>query len=1804
MVKRKFHSFKQILVFVFIFSLLFATFGNLASTTLVADPITIAYDFREVGLDGELGTPNGFFVEGSTSTIPRVVKTQTYGIQLQTDLVYPSREIQLPVQASGTYDVYFTGFTSVGSGIGQLKIDDQIIGRYDFYAPDYMMGPELKIGKANIKAGSRKLTFTAVDKNPQSIWYYLQPSELRLVELPPELDFISIKAAESILPVNETTQLQVTGILSNEEVADLTDANIVYESSDESVVHVDSDGNVTALQKGHAKIKAWVTLNGITKEDELTIVVNSGILDRVVMTVDDSNIVVGRHSFVMAHAYTAENERIDLDAGQAQFSSSNPSVATIDSSGIIVAKSAGKTVISASVTLRGTTKSDSREIEVTEKQIVPQNIPVFVDKWTVIHPANGSMQIDGVLNESSWHTASTLSSFVTAYENLPAQLQTEVKVLYDHVNVYFGIEGELPAVSDGTESDVIELYIRTNDQRVYVVPLSTNNGKNVVSEHGSSVRLFSGFDAKTNIEDRFWTAEIAVPLQSIGISEMISGEELQVNIVRHRLHTAPVSAWFPLKTTLFTGITSGANKGFYYFYTNSESEGRLGKLYVDQIPEQSRVEPDKPLVPWYPPQVEMVYLGFTDKRIVIDVDEVDIGDSSIQLRWITPSGVIYPLGSPSIETKDERLYIEFSHPRTYEEGSYQLQFIVNSMNEAETRTALIVIDREDMIAAGDRTVNEASYTAPPTKSVALAPPSEEVQRLLDLIPSHPGIYWAGLPDHPDLQPYQLFDWDPSNPDQLTSSKSDLIFPNDLYPEDKVLQVTNRKGETVEYPYYEDAEEKRYFFTAHLWYKKREYVMKQVERLAATDPAGAVRILYKFAEMYEDFVPVMDTTWNSGPINSSSAPPNPYYGGMWEWWYYMDLRALNQLSRAYSLVKGTNAFELLSQEVGENVRAKIVNEMFVPSVEFVRSYAIRNTNMEYHVWQGLVEMGKAIDRPDYVHDAIERLGNSISSQYLFDGFWKEIALSYHAQSANGSDIVVGLLNGWTDPEGFVSQRTGERLENLNMGERLPILQHSKDLLRLLTYPDGKYVPLQDTWAWQLQSNPIDRGSLLMSAAGVARLALGSESNQSQLYMTYSPKYGHNHYDPLNLIMFSNGQELVPDLGYTYTKYRQWATSTMGHNTVVVDSKDMAINEQSQLGGSLELFAPMDNTLKIMEARQENGYSGVDEYRRQPWFISFPGGAEEDGYVIDIFRVSGGSRHEYTLQGDANHDAVFETDMHLAEYGPYLLPAGTEVVLPRESTEKGSAGDEYYGYIYLRDVQQAELSGDTYTMTLVTEEGSEKRSNLQITGLLEPGQNELYLSRSPSIRNTRLSNIDTNDRADEFTMPKFVLRREGTDLKSTFVTALEPYAAGGSARIEQVERLELDQGQEGDVAIAITYGQTKDIILSSPQRLDKPLVFGDVRLHGKIGFIRLEDGLVTKMMLIDGTQLVYEDIEVSGTGAVTGDILEVYRQAEGSSYNAFVTATEVPVDVRGQYMIVNHPDGTTHGYLINDIVIENGRSVIRIEGEPGFMVYPDGSSQMKFFPATKWTGIHTFRIANVETEMREHVSVDSIRLQGEQAEVEQTTLVKGDTTQLTAQAHYSNQTVTDVTYAADWNSSNLDVAVVENGLVTTVGSGYAYITATFGGQSAVVKLMVLGVVKMTIASLHSPMVVGEQSRLAVLAMGDKGLVDVTEWALFESSSPDVATVAVDGLVEALKVGSTVISATYGSYQPATFDLNVRAEGSSVKLSDLQEDVDLHGVYQIGKNGELTYLDAMNGDRVEAGLLRPAKWSCCCDFNRKPN
>ncbi|MBD2863121.1 heparinase II/III domain-containing protein [Paenibacillus oceani] len=1221
--------------------------------------------------------------------------------------------------------------------------------------------------------------------------------------------------------------------------------------------------------------------------------------------------------------------------------------------------------------------------------VVAPEVAVHTDRWLTAQPTSVPVQTDGVWSESVWEEVYGTGGFSTAFFNEQAEQQTIMKLAYDDTHLYIALDGQYESgysAANAPEAERVFVLLSRDDDmmKFYSVPVTITPGPHPIRIRYNNftaadvretlqvtVDLTQAGQSQQAVSKRSdgWSAEVSIPLSALGVDEIEPGERWHVNAIRYFgiASQRPLSSWAPVRrATVIDGDGSGPNRG-YTLSVYTANEGRFGSLYFGG--RANAPVSGKPVVAWpLTTPARLLYDSFTEKQLILQESDWNAVESSVDMRWTSPHGEqtsIVPVSS--VSEGNERV-LSFTHPEPLQNGTYRLQVTAEENGGLQARQLELAFDRDGLIAAGDKRFPVQPLAA--VTHLTPAAPSPEVALLLTLVPEKVGMFFAGVPHAPELSERATnYTWSVADPWALTSTDSGkLKYPNAQYPENKQLTVTNRLGQTVDYPYYEDANGTRYFLSAHLWYLQRQYLLTRTRELALTDPLGAARLIHRFAEVFPGWVPMND--YDKGvqyPVEPAGGPPYPYYGGLWSRWSQSELNALGQLADAYAIVKRTNAFDLLSAELGEDADARIVEDMFRPTLDYFHSFPVIKHNNEVLNYIGLIALAKALNDPALMHEAVELVERYAANVYMLDGFWKEVSVTYHKDSALLLSRAAEQAAGWSDPPGYVSPRTGTRLEQLDLLQRMPQLPAMLGLAAKLTYPDGRVLPINDTWAFYKPPQPQDTGSLVLPGGGIAKLARGQGAGQTMLYMGFSPNNGHDHKDPLNLTLYANGQELLPDIGYTHTKYRQWSASTLAHNTVVVDGRDASISGNAKPGGLIREMVKLGDAAEVVRAEQSNAYPQTETYGREPWLIGFHGGGANEAYVLDLFRVTGGARHEYTLNGDANRTAYFETEAALQEYGPYLLDGNPAVVEPVNEYDTGTISDgQYHGYMHVRNVRSAALEDGRFEATLRTMEGAGARSNLRISGFAGTGASQLFIGESPSLQATRLKglNYDTQTEAVKHFMPKLVVRREGTALKSNFITVLEPFASGQQPRIEHIEVLHSDE-QTGAAAVAITYGNMRDIVLSAPQYAGVPLVVGDLRLDGKLGFIRLVDGQIEQMRLADGTRLSKGAVVITAGGAVQGTIVRTERERDGDGHNALVTEAAVPQSAAGRYVIVTHPDGSAAGYRIESVQPGAGETALVLgEQEPGFTIGPDGRSGQLYFPMKQWTGAHTLHLANLE------------------------------------------------------------------------------------------------------------------------------------------------------------------------------------------------------------------------------------------------
>lgn len=599
------------------------------------------------------------------------------------------------------------------------------------------------------------------------------------------------------------------------------------------------------------------------------------------------------------------------------------------------------------------------------------------------------------------------------------------------------------------------------------------------------------------------------------------------------------------------------------------------------------------------------------------------------------------------------------------------------------------------------------------------------ETLRRMVPRQSGLFYVGCPNCNAGHQERKLAWTPEHPEEIYCRYCQHRYPSVKYAMDKSVDVRNPRGELHSYPYWEDASGYRYFFAAKRDDLIREYLATQTRNLALLwvktgDRAHAERaswLLTRFAEVFPGWAYHYDYPFQQKRIFSGAAPSDPAVPPLrmarWTWWCYNDmpeplLDAWDWI-RSSGVTSGTDA-------------ARIEKDLFREAAEEMISRPEENTNMSPRLWRSLVRAGRILNEPRYSDEPMARLNRFLQERFYYDGSWSEGAPSYASQTINGLREVLRLRGDSVD---------------------LPELRRAEQAFAKLRFPDGRRVPVHDTW-WTDQDPPLTASTpFLLPALGHAGLGGGSGPQQWQVHLTWAGGYGHQHADRLSLILWGRGRELLSDLGYTHTRYRPWTLATAAHNTVVIDERNQ---EMRGADGSLRIFDTTHPRVQVVRADGERAYPNLAKlYRRT--LVTLDG-----RFLVDWFEVEGGQIHDYLLHGDANRP------------GEVSLPGPSQPVADmagwqptRNEGEIARIRDPHYAYGFLRAQREIQV-GRTGFLPIEMPEG------LRIHFLAESGD-RLYAGSNPSIRGAG----EDDARLESVMRGFFRARREGG--RSLFVSVIE-------------------------------------------------------------------------------------------------------------------------------------------------------------------------------------------------------------------------------------------------------------------------------------------------------------------------------------------------------------------------------------------------------------------------------------------------
>src|SRR5258706_1586790 len=164
-----------------------------------------------------------------------------------------------------------------------------------------------------------------------------------------------------------------------------------------------------------------------------------------------------------------------------------------------------------------------------------------------------AIKIDGILDEPAWSLVQPATEFLQQQptEGAPASERTEVRVLFDDKNIYFGIRAfdsdakrinarELVRDADFSNDDTVSIVLdtyhdRRNAFRFIVNPLGTQQDA-LITDEGRDINVTwnGSWISSGRMDDKGFTVEIEIPLTTLRFKEGIESWGFNISRVIRR----------------------------------------------------------------------------------------------------------------------------------------------------------------------------------------------------------------------------------------------------------------------------------------------------------------------------------------------------------------------------------------------------------------------------------------------------------------------------------------------------------------------------------------------------------------------------------------------------------------------------------------------------------------------------------------------------------------------------------------------------------------------------------------------------------------------------------------------------------------------------------------------------------------------------------------------------------------------------------------------------------------------------------------------------------------------------------------------------------------------------------------------------------------------------------------------------------------------------------------------------------------------------------------------------------------------
>lgn len=836
---------------------------------------------------------------------------------------------------------------------------------------------------------------------------------------------------------------------------------------------------------------------------------------------------------------------------------------------------------------------------------------------------------------------------------------------------------------------------------------------------------------------------------------------------------------------------------------------------------------------------------------------------------------------------------------------------------------------------------------------------------------------------------------PDDWDRVKCTRCLTVFPNDDYPAERRHAIGSPLGKPVIFRYYRDKKGFNHFFEALTYGPKRDRMMEfglalagayHVTR-AAEYALRAALILDRLATVFPHWcmrngahphIYLLCDGWHS-----ATGKFDRWNG---RWMFGVPYECISSYEPIYDMIYESEELDLLSEERKYDVRRHIERNLFYENVAVFISAAPPVGpvgDIEHLSVIGAIRRAWVLNDPRLIHRCFAWAESRVA-KFSRDG-------TYGPRIGGGGEVRPGLekvmaaLAGWTDPPDGKSNEWGHpRFVDFDAARYFPILEKLGRAAGTVALPNGLASPIHGTEVVKIAEARPGRCGIL-PGWGHAVLGAGSERLAVQSHLHFSGDSGDGYRDNLGTMLYAFGRELLSDVGAHDPagggQGEQSAHHTVGHSTVVIDRRSQAPgnsrNRRRFTDGDLLMFVPTLPGLSVVEARGERGYPGSAHgvpravvYNRMQILVSVDA---QRPYVVDVFRVAGGSVHDYVLHGSCEGPMEADTTLPLAP--------DTESLLGGNALDQADSGEDAptssaSGYDIFRDVRHGKSSaGAGWRATFRFSDRDALGLRIHVVGGAET---EVFLARTPYSRRP----------SDERERPCLIARRRDVRsgepgvraeaFESLYVAVFEPFR--GVPGIESVEAVAVEPSDRKVKAIALRIrwrgtgggvGRT-DTLLLCPNGSGRVRTLDGIEFDGRVGFVSEAAASATKAYMIGGTLLRKGELVLeTPVGLHEGEIDSVLRTADGDESNALVTSAALPAGaaLRGAYVMVTMPgvafppDNTsanpcTHGYRIDRIEKDGERTLIHTDGDHGLRIPRDASVVEVYAPRRSYVGTPRF------------------------------------------------------------------------------------------------------------------------------------------------------------------------------------------------------------------------------------------------------